>query len=215
MDIRERYATLYDAITNATAAMQASLWTALPCFVVSVADDGQHAHMQPAIKSVILAPDGTTKAVDLPVLPNVPLHFPRGGGVSMTFPVAAGDEGLVIFSSRPTDSWRQSGDVQGQIDARMHDLSDGFALIGFRSAPSALSNVSTGSTQIRSDDGKQIIDIHPSGGLTFTSEGSSVAITADGIDLVSGRLTHNGKNIGSTHIHDGVTPGTGDTGEPV
>jgi hypothetical protein len=41
----------------------------------------------------------------------------------------------------------------------MHDLSDGFAILGFRSLPRMLSNVSTTSTQLRSDDGSTYVDV--------------------------------------------------------
>ncbi|WP_457849452.1 hypothetical protein, partial [Staphylococcus aureus] len=47
---------------------------------------------------------------------------------------------------------------------RMHDLSDGFAILGFRSQPRALSNISTTSAQLRSDDGATFIDLNPGTG---------------------------------------------------
>ncbi|MGC8050122.1 Gp138 family membrane-puncturing spike protein, partial [Salmonella enterica] len=78
---------------------------------------------------------------------------------SMTFPVAQGDECLVVFASRCIDSWWQSGGIQEQAELRMHDLSDGFAILGFRSQPRALSNISTTSAQLRSDDGATFIDL--------------------------------------------------------
>ncbi len=45
------------------------------------------------------------------------------------------------------------------------------------------------------------------GGVTFT-------ISADGVDIQGGTVRHNGKDIGSTHRHTGVIPGTGQTGTP-
>ena len=64
--------------------------------------------------------------------------FPGGGGWSITFPVSKGDEALVVFASRCIDDWWQSGGVGIQPDLRMHDLSDGFAIIGPRSQPRKL-----------------------------------------------------------------------------
>lgn len=47
------------------------------------------------------------------------------------------------------------------------------------------------------------------------STGSGKAATISGnIDFNSGTLTHNGKNISSTHTHLGVQPGPGTTGMP-
>lgn len=40
-----------------------------------------------------------------------------------------------------------------------------------------------------------------------TIGGVSVVISGDGMAIAGGRVTHNGKNIGSTHIHGGVVSG--------
>lgn len=47
------------------------------------------------------------------------------------------------------------------------------------------------------------------------STGSGAAATISGnINFTGGSLTHNGKNIGSTHTHSGVQPGSGTSGAP-
>jgi phage gp45-like len=46
------------------------------------------------------------------------------------------------------------------------------------------------------------------GGVTFTVSASGVAITG-------GMVTHNGKDIGDSHIHSGVVPGGSNTDVPV
>ncbi|NTG86213.1 hypothetical protein G6L15_08645 [Agrobacterium rhizogenes] len=199
MDIRERLHDPEETNRAMLDGLQAKIWTALPCVVVSVDGDGQHATFQPAIKSIVRNPDGTTKAVDLPVLTSVPMQFPNGGGASLTFPVKAGDEAMVVFSARPLDAWQQSGGTQTQIDARMHDLSDGMAMMGFRSKPRALSNVSTEATEIRTDDGNTVISLKgdevklqatgsqstvtPTSIVHEVNGGMLVSITASRVDL--------------------------------
>lgn len=42
----------------------------------------------------------------------------------------------------------------------------------------------------------------------------NVTIKAQNISLLSSKLTHNGKNIGSTHTHTGVSSGRANTGAP-
>lgn len=51
-----------------------------------------------------------------------------------------------------------------------------------------------------------VIKIDQSDNITITTSGT--------IALTSAHLTHNGVNIGSTHVHGGVTPGAGNTGVP-
>lgn len=61
-----------------------------------------------------------------------------------------------------------------------------------------------------------------SGNVTLKSPGSvtieaagDVKITAANIVLESGKLAHNGKNVGHDHVHGGVVPGGGMSGGPV
>lgn len=119
------------------------------------------ATVQLAIKGVVRAPDGSAQFVNLPLLVDVPVHFPRGGGCTLTFPVAKGDECLVVFAARCIDSWWQSGGVQAPMEPRVHDLSDGFAFVGFFSQATKIGGVSTSSAQLRSNDGATSIDLNP------------------------------------------------------
>jgi Phage protein Gp138 N-terminal domain len=72
--------------------------------------------------------DGTTSPY--PQLENVPVFTLQGGGYSLQLPVAAGDQCLLIFSDRNIDAWNQNGNSQPPLDGRLHDISDGFALVG-------------------------------------------------------------------------------------
>jgi len=45
--------------------------------------------------------------------------------------------------------------------------------------------------------------------------GVSVTISAAGLAVTGGSVTHDDKNIGVDHVHSGVQPGGGTTGEPV
>lgn len=87
--------------------------------------------------------------------------FPRGGGCTLTFPVKAGDECLVIFADRCIDFWWQSGGVQEPVDDRQHDLSDAFCIVGPQSQAQKIGGISTGATQLRSDDGSTYFELNP------------------------------------------------------
>lgn len=64
-----------------------------------------------------------------PLLLDVPVFFPG----NFTFDVNAGDECLVVFADRCIDAWFQNGGISPAMTARMHDMSDGFAFVGFSS----------------------------------------------------------------------------------
>lgn len=134
---------------------------ALPGIVQSFDPDAVTAVVQPAIRSVETDNDGNRITKNYPLLVDVPVVFPRGGGCTLTFPVKAGDECLVIFADRCIDFWWQNGGVQEPVDDRVHDLSDAFCIVGPQSQAQKISGISTGAAQLRSDDGSTFFELNP------------------------------------------------------
>ena len=102
--------------------IMAMLHVALPCKVVSYNASDRTIKAQPLIRDW----DDSAKP---PVLMDVPVFFPFG----YTFDVSEGDECLVVFADSCIDGWFQNGGVSSPQVARKHDLSDGFAFVGFSS----------------------------------------------------------------------------------
>ena len=161
IDYRERFIDPVETLRFVFEALQAGLWTALPASVVSYNAAAQTIVAQPSIKGMRRMPNGTVVLQNLPVCPDVPCVFPQGGNVALTFPIAAGDECLLVFACRCIDNWIQSGGIQPQFEQRLHDLSDGFAIMGIRSQPRKLANVSTTTAQLRTVDGTTYAEIDP------------------------------------------------------
>jgi hypothetical protein len=157
-------------------ADRAGLWTAMPGSVVSFDAEAVTVQVQLGLLGVVTDQTGRQSAVSIPVLPDVPVIFPGGGGATLTFPVAAGDEVLVVFASRAIDAWWQSGGVQLPFEPRLHDLSDGFAILKPMSQARKIAAISTSTVQLRSDDGEAFVELDPaSHDINATTPG---AITA-------------------------------------
>lgn len=109
----------------------------------------------------------------------------RGGGCTLTFPIAEGDECLVIFASRCIDAWWTAGGVQVQSEFRMHDLSDGFAIVGPFSQATKISGWSTSAVQLRSNDGEAYLQLNP------TSHEIDIVTPANWAANVGGNTTIN------------------------
>ena len=219
MDRRERANDLTDSLIAAMRGKQSEMWTALPGIVQSFDPVEKTCSVQPSIQCRVLNPKtGEKRWEQLPILGDCPVWFPSGGGCTMTFPIAKGDECLVIFSSRCIDGWWQDGGVQPQTILRMHDLSDGFVLVGLSSLKNVPANISTTSVELRSNDGQAIIQLKPSDhSVTIVAPGK-LKITGD--VEVTGKITASGDVIGQgtslhTHVHKDTTPGFGNTGVPV
>lgn len=178
------------------------LRVSLPGIIESYDPIANTCTVQPALKGQTADELGNYTSAPLPLLVDVPVVFPRGGGCSITFPVKEGDECLVVFSDRCIDFWWQSGGVQEPVDPRQHDLSDAFAFVGPMSQPNVISNISTTTLQMRTDDGAAYIELDPNshainlvapGGVNVTTPLAkfSQAVT------ITGLLTWAGGMVGS------------------
>lgn len=78
--------------------------------------------------------------VPYPLLTDCPVYFPSGGGARLTYPVAAGDPCVILFNDRDIDNWFTGGANTPPNSSRVHDLSDGLVLVGFRNKATALAN---------------------------------------------------------------------------
>jgi len=159
VDFRERYDNDVERTRAAIDNKMAAVWTALPGVIQSVDTTKQSVSVQPAIRGVFRDKAGKVQTADIPLLVDVPIVYPSGGGYTLTFPILPGDECLVVFSSRCIDNWWLAGGVQDPADARAHDLSDGFAIVGPRSVPRVLPAVSPDTVQLRSDSGTMFVEI--------------------------------------------------------
>ncbi|KMW71947.1 translation initiation factor IF-2 [Photorhabdus luminescens subsp. luminescens] len=190
--------------------ISAGLYVSLPCIIQSFDADAVTVTAQPAIRWKIRKKDGELESVSLPLLVDVPVIFPRGGGVTLTFPVKAGDECLVVFADRCIDYWWQSGGVQEPVDPRQHNLSDGFALIGPQSQQQKISNISTNTAQLRSDDGAAYIELDPnSHNITVITPAKLTATANGGTEITSPEIILNGNVTINGNLSQGMGAGGG------
>lgn len=194
---------LFDAIST-------QLRVAMPGIIQSFDSDAVTCTVQPALKGKNAVSSGDIESVNLPLLVDVPVIFPRGGGCTLTFPVAAGDECLLIFSDRCIDFWWQSGGVQEPVDSRQHDLSDAFAIVGPQSQAQKIDNISTSAVELRSDDGNTKLSLNPgTGAIKGTAPGG---FDLNGLKILpNGRLQLVDGSIVDKHSHGGVDRGGSST----
>lgn len=241
LDRRARYGDREEEFRVAFEGLQSAIWTALPGEIVSVDFAAMTCVVQPTTQIRQLYPDGTYKIVTMPTLLDCPIVFASAGGYTLTLPMKAGDEVLVVFASRCIDNWWQKGHAQPPAEMRMHDLSDGFALPGVFSQPNVISGVSTTTAQLRSNDGQTYVEVDGTGQMVNICAPSGVnmitpVVTVTGIIAVenqqndtnpfsvNGKITTTGDVIAGFgnqnvsvlgHDHSGVMAGSDNTGPPV
>lgn len=191
------------------------LRVAAPGIIQSVDSMRQTCTVQLAIRERLNF-DGNLEWAEVPVLPDVPFFVYSGGGYCLTLPIQPGDDCLVVFGDNCMDAWWQSGGVQNQIERRRHDLSDGFAIVGFRSQPQVVSGYSAKAAQLRNAAGSACIEIsgdniHIKGANVTIQTGSySVQATNSNIDG-AGTTVIDGIRF-KAHTHSGVESGGSSTG---
>jgi hypothetical protein len=145
--------SLEQVIAEALEDGRARLHVSMPARVVSYDEDTQTASVQPILRSRRVDQEGTSSSHQLPSIPKVPVAFPQGGGCSITFPLAAGDEVLLVVAERSMDEWKQAGggDISPK-DPRRFDLSDAVALAGLSSPSTPLTQVLAGAMVLAAND---------------------------------------------------------------
>lgn len=124
---------VYDILQQLKTEIFKDLRACLPANISGINLDGTVN----AIPSVMqnIAQKGLPSGLDFtyPELLSCPVVTIQGGGVGFVPPVAAGDKCLLVFSDRAINTWFTTGQPNPLPSMRMHDISDGFALVGLNS----------------------------------------------------------------------------------
>lgn len=202
--------SLTDLLKTAIESYVEDLNIALPCRVVSYDATKQTADLQPEIKKVLLNTEDEQIEESYPVLPDVPVAFPRAGNWFLSMPVTAGDKMFVVFSSRSLDEWRALGEETLPADQRVHPLNGAVAIPGnLYPDGSELSNAHASNLVLGKDTGARIyvkddeIDLYEENASDYVA---LKQLVTDAIDDF--------KSWATTHAHTGVATGLGTSGPP-
>ena len=96
------YQNLSDVLEFCFAREIRDVYTSIPGEIVSYANG--RASVQPTIR--VLLTDGSVR--DRPVLSDVPVMHPAGGGYKIHVPLVAGDPVWLLFSMRGIEHWKRT-----------------------------------------------------------------------------------------------------------
>ena len=198
IDLRERFNDFEEVLRLAVEGILKGRRTASVVQITQDSSDGHTTVAQPTIKNRVQDIDGNVTYEALNPHPDVPIHYPSGGGHSFTHPVkSSGDTGLVVYADRAIDDWHAEGGLQQPVDGREHSLSDAVYIPGVRSDANKLASVSTVSAQQRSDNGDHFTDVHKDNGVTHQSKNMVLGMVGDNASHV---LTSGGFKANATKI---------------
>jgi hypothetical protein len=186
-----------DSVMDAAAGdLSGRLRVAMPAIVAAFDEKNQTVTLQAAIAGT----DENGSAMTPPVLADVPVKFPRGGGFAFTFPVNPGEEGWVLFADRCIDNWFSTGQVSQAAEHRQHDWSDGGFLPGFSSLARAIGSFRNDAIVMRQLAGAGYVAIDTGGNVDIDGTQLTVhcptkfmkPVTKDETLMVTGAATITG-----------------------
>ena len=142
----ERAATRQTEVLRRVLEAHASdLHTGVPGRVRSYDRDTQTAEIEVLVRRVLPAGDDDDPDTieDYPILPSVPVLWPRGGGYFLHAPLAAGDHVYVLFAECDLNAYRTTGQVSDPGVGTRHGLSGAVAVPGMFWRGDPLTDVSS------------------------------------------------------------------------
>lgn len=217
--------TRQDVLTQMLSNYQKQLFTAIPGYFVAFTDqEHQRAQVQMGVQRVDIY--GST--FNPPPITDVPVVF-SGGEYALEYELQTGAEGLIVFSQRCIDGWKQAGGVGVNPVARFHHPQDAFFIPGARSLKTAMTNFQNNGIRLRNKEGTTFVWLkndttiqakNPLGSVTLGADGSinanGTVIDKDGnIIMKAGATITDGKGvIVENHKHGGVESGGSTTSVP-
>lgn len=130
----------------------------------------------------------------IPLLVDVPVMILSGGNACLTMPIVAGDPCLLCFSDRDIDTWFSTNTSAPPPSSRMHNLSDAFAIVGFRNLANPVADYSAAAAELRNGEIKVSVEptlvnvhtasadliVHENGSASFENGTLSLQVSSAG-----------------------------------
>ena len=207
----------------------AGVRTAIPVKVISVTNTGG---LEPigtlSVQPLVSAVDGGGVVWEHTQIYNCPYMRIQGGANAVILDPAPGDIGLGIVCDRDITAVQQSLQPSAPGSNRKHDLSDMVYLMTIISNTTPTQYVQFNASGVTVTT-PQNFNLNVGGNISMQAAGDiningqninnaatqSISQTASGAFTINASgLTHNGTNVGATHTHGGVAPGSNHTLTP-
>lgn len=147
----DREPGLQEVLVAAFQSQMQDVYTAIPCIVVAVRNNGETAEVdiQPTIGQKFK--NGKRKARS--VILGVPVSFPVSSNAGVLFPIKVGTTGTAIFSMRSLETWKGgTGELHYPSDRGKYDASDAIFYPGIQPGAVSLANPAKHAWQHSPDD---------------------------------------------------------------
>ena len=218
--MKSRNETLYTDVKDSTefiiaSYIRANMHTAIPAIVENFDANTKRIQAKPAIKLKLTNGETLSK----PLLLDVPVIFPSGGGYTFFCNLVKNDSVLIIFSERGIENFKKSFNEENPTDTSFYAVTDAIAIAGFGSLN--ITPATTSGISLQKEDGTTKLTIEDN---AITLHATNVTLQADSVSVsgnlsVNGHIQSTGEVTGagialSTHTHGGVSSGGSQTLPP-
>lgn len=199
-----------DVLRLYVAKMLGQAHVAMPGRVQSFDPDRNTVDVVPEMDRATETADGETIRERLPVLPSVPVAWPRSGSWALTFPLPAGSEVLLVVTDRALGEWRRNG----SLDPRQlgtHRLDGAVAIPGVSTLANAIPSAKIPSNGLRlgwigNGDGPSLTLLPDGAILTHSGSGIQIVLSSgfDRVVVSSGGLTDAVAQVGKLSVELGA-----------
>lgn len=124
--VKHNMSEFVDAMLSHIRNNLSNTFTAMPAYITDVSklESENLVSVQPALG--VRMSDGTE--YEFGIIPDLTVQWPSGGGALLSFPLAVGDDVLLVFSMRSIAEWEDSGSstVVYPEGTNLHDIADAF-----------------------------------------------------------------------------------------
>jgi hypothetical protein len=193
---------------------------ALPGKIKSYDSTTQTAEVELQVNMMLPTTQGDAGTERYTDLMNVPIMFPRSKDFFVSFPLAKGDTGLVIFNEMSIDQWRSLGKVCDPLDVARHSVTAPVFVPGLVPNADAIAQDISGDAILGRDLGANVrvkaaaVHVTSSGGTTADDRVAlASAVEAElikiGTALKAVPVTYVPHTVGSDNLYaDATTPQT-------
>lgn len=185
---------------QAFAELMKGVYTAIPGHVLAFDPDNQRAQIQVGILRVDI--NGATYT--LPPIINVPVFF-QGDEFVVETQIDPNCEGMIFFSQRCTDGWKNTGGVADNPLANFHDMQDAFFLPGFRSLPNVITDFSNNGIRLRNKSGNQFAWLKNDGSIALENGAGHIRMASNGVVTINGVTISTAGAVVSPNTIQGTT----------
>lgn len=141
----------------------------------------QTATIRIATKQIIqINDDGSRSLQENSLMLECPVVVMHGGESHLTFGIQEGDNCIVMFNDRDIDNWFIDGGVAAPNSPRLHDLSDGIAIVGINNMTSSIQNYLENGIRLAYNE---IVKID------LTNNNINLSVTGSSLDISSSKIT--------------------------